>query len=49
VPQPPTYPDTTELEQQPAEFTEEWHRQQERLERAWLDNFARAQQLVTAA
>lgn len=26
-----------------------WHRQQERLERAWLDDFARAHHLVTAA
>jgi hypothetical protein len=33
----------------PAEFTPEWHQQQERLERAWLDAHARAQQLVTAA
>jgi hypothetical protein len=33
----------------PAEFTPEWHRQQDREERAWLDDFARAQHLVTAS
>jgi hypothetical protein len=33
----------------PAEFTPDWHRQQAREERAWLDDYARAQQLVTAA
>jgi hypothetical protein len=33
----------------PAEFTPEWHRQQDHLERAWLDAHARAQRLVTAA
>lgn len=33
----------------PAEFTPEWHWQQDREERAWLDDFARAQHLVTAA
>jgi hypothetical protein len=33
----------------PAEFTPEWHRQQDREERAWLDDYARAQHLVTAA
>lgn len=25
----------------PAEFTPDWHRQQEREERAWLDEYAR--------
>jgi hypothetical protein len=33
----------------PAEFTPEWHRQQDREERAWLDDYARAHHLVTAA
>ncbi|MFD1278048.1 hypothetical protein [Streptomyces kaempferi] len=33
----------------PAEFTPDWHRQQEREERAWLDDYARARNLVTAA
>jgi len=33
----------------PAEFTPEWHQQQEREERAWLDDYARAQHLITAA
>jgi hypothetical protein len=47
VPKPTASPDTAELEQPTP--TEEWHQQQERLERAWLDNFARAQHLVTTA
>jgi hypothetical protein len=33
----------------PAEFTPEWHRQQDREERAWLDDYARAHHLVTTA
>lgn len=37
------HPDNLE---QPVELTDEWHRQQERLEREWLDNWARAQHLV---
>ena len=45
----PTLCPATEATTAPAEFTEGWHRQQERDERAWLDDYARARNLVTAA
>lgn len=43
----PTRPALEDTE--PAEYTPEWHRQQDREERAWLDDYARTQHLVTAA
>ncbi|GAX58999.1 hypothetical protein [Streptomyces olivochromogenes] len=33
----------------PAEFTPEWHRQQDREERAWLDDYARLRRLLPHA
>jgi hypothetical protein len=29
-----------------AEFTEDWHRQQEREERAWLDDYAKLRRIL---